>query len=109
MAASARSRRSCELNLELAEKGEEPLAPMCAGCHFGKWKNGYDRRWLKTKNGNDVFLPCANIGVDGWYWWQENITEPPNCEGYCKIGEHKPEGIWADLAKVIHSIWDAEV
>lgn len=98
------------LNLELAEKGEEPLAPMCAGCHFGHWKSGEDRRWYDRADGKGrYFSPCSNIGVDGWLWWQENITEPPSCEGYCKIGEHKPEGIWADFAKAIHAIGDAEV
>lgn len=93
-----------KLNAELAAKGEEPLAPMCAGCHFGKWKNGYDRRWLKTKNGNGVFLPCTNIGVDGWKHWNEYQEAPEACEGYCKIGEYKPRGMFAELAGVMQEI-----
>lgn len=97
------------LNRELAEKGEEPLAPMCAGCHWGTWKTGRIHRWRSEVHTKEHFYACCNIGVDGWYWWNESGTQPPSCEGYCKIGEYKPEGIWADFAKAIHAIGDAEV
>jgi len=93
-----------KLNAELAEKGDEPLAPMCAGCHFGKWKNGYERRWIKTKYGNEKFWPCDNIGVDGWKHWMEYQEQPETCEGYCKIGEYKPQGIFAEMAGVMKGI-----
>ena len=38
------------LNRSLYEAGEEPLAPICSGCHCGKWKRGTDRRWSTLKS-----------------------------------------------------------
>lgn len=98
-----------ELNREQYVMGNEPYAPMCAGCHFGKWKRGTDRRWLKTAGGGRTFLPCANIGVDGWKWWNEHQSQPERCEGYCRIGEYRPSGFGLEMGKVIRTLEGMEV
>lgn len=97
------------LNAELAAEGKEPLAPMCAGCHWGKWKHGTNHRWCKLKTGKKVFMPCVNIGVSGWHYWNKNQEQPPECQDYCKIGEYVPRGFAADMKKVIQAVSEAKV
>lgn len=97
------------LNREKYIMGYEPYAPMCAGCHFGKWQRATDKRWRKTAAGGRVFLPCTNIGVDGWKWWNDHQTQPESCEGYCRIGEHRPSGFGLEMGKVIRALEGMEV
>lgn len=93
-----------KFNAELAALGGEPLAPRCASCHWGKWKDNTKRWYEHNITKEPRFLPCVNIGTNGWKWWNEHQTEPPTCKGYCKIGEYKPHGVWAQMAGVMQEI-----
>lgn len=97
------------LNAELYAKGEEPLAPMCAGCHWGKWKKGTDRRWVTKKDGSKIFLPCTNIGCGGWNHWAKRKRPPQRCSGFCKIGEHRPSGFWNDIKNILEAFEEKKV
>lgn len=96
-----------KLNAELAALGAEPLAPMCAGCHFGKWKDN-GQRWYESKGRKLVFCPCCDPESTGWLYWMLRQEQPPHCDQYCKIGEYKPSGIFADLALAMQAIEESE-
>lgn len=65
----------------------------CKDCHW--WKDG-DAFEIQS---DGKFLPCTNIGVDGWEYWLDIQQEPEDCDGYCKRGEYVPSGVWAGVAK----------
>ena len=70
----------------------------CKDCHW--WKDG-DAFEIQS---NGKFLPCTNIGVDGWEYWLDTQQEPEDCDGYCKRGEYVPSGVWAGVAKLLTAL-----
>ena len=70
----------------------------CKDCHW--WKDG-DAFEIQS---DGKFLPCTNIGVDGWEYWLDIQQEPEDCDGYCKRGEYVPSGVWAGVAKLLTAL-----
>ena len=70
----------------------------CKDCHW--WKDG-DAFEIQS---DGKFLPCTNIGVDGWEHWLDTQQEPEDCDGYCKRGEYVPSGVWAGVAKLLTAL-----
>ena len=70
----------------------------CKDCHW--WKDG-DAFEIQS---DGKFLPCTNIGVDGWEYWLDTQQEPEDCDGYCKRGEYVPSGVWAGVAKLLTAL-----
>ena len=70
----------------------------CKDCHW--WKDG-DAFEIQS---DGKFLPCTNIGVNGWEYWLDIQQEPEDCDGYCKRGEYVPSGVWAGVAKLLTAL-----
>lgn len=60
-----------------------------------------DCHWYRE---NSEIDPCTNIGESGWEHWMDFKTAPTYCSQYCRKGTYKPEGVWADMAKVINKV-----
>lgn len=69
----------------------------CKDCHW--WKGDA----CEVTSSGKIF-PCVNIGVDGWDYWCDNQKEPEDCEGFCKVGEYVPTGVWDDVAKLLETV-----